>query len=324
MAASPSSLSALRQVTARPMDESTNTPEEVVEETKLVDPATIKPSLQKEIRELNSRKEDANRDLDAVLASINSAKREKGELEDQLDIIRRRKEGDERIADEHQVRRLANEEVLDAQTDTLRAQNTEVAAREARVAELKREEAEFDARAGVREANERARIDALLTEERKSLTAITQKVEAEQAELDRIRVDYDKTVEDYQALVNNETQIKQRIASLEKEADAVLSTIESRRSERKQIEDQITALQAQKDELQKDIDSLNADMQAKTDQKAALEKERQAAQVALEAKAAELDARTKDIFVLAERERKVNQREDYIKGMYAKAGITYS
>ena len=285
--------------------------------------STLKPTLQREIRELESRKVAASVELDGVMGAINSGKRERAELEQDISLIQRRAQGESRLADEYQVRRVANETSLDEQHETMRGQTTEIAAREALVTALKREEVEYDAKSVVRDAKERTRLDTVLLEENTKVLEIRKTRAKEEKEVLRLRADYEKTVDDYQALVQNETTARNRITSLEKEDEVVTSQLESMRTQRKQYEDQTTALQGQKTVLEEDIKTLNAEIREKTKAKGDLELERQESQRLTDEKKVELDGITKSVFIIAERERKVNQKEAYIKDLYAKAGINY-
>lgn len=272
---------------------------------------------------LEKRRDALTASHSAELNALNETKAQLSDAERDLAGLGRRIETENGLVSEYTGRREKLEGILHDQTETMRSNTTEIAAQEATVATLKAEKAEFEAEAGVREAKERARIDALLEGERLELKKVQKTRADEEAELTRIRGDYNQTARDYRALVDKETATKDRIASLETELGAVRDQVNSTRAEKVQAEERVAALQTERESLNNELAALQGQIQAKNDELVALRDEKKRLESEVAALSAQYEVEKTKLFIIAERERKVAAKEDFIKEKYKQAGIEY-
>lgn len=286
-----------------------------------------KEGLERDIQLLRSRKDHENNQLDLILRSVNEAKLEHERITDDIVILKRQRENDQKLTEEYQEKRIGNETVLDVQEADIRRNTTELSILTSKIEALKKEEAKFKEGASKREEAERARISTLMTKEFADLKDDIAHVKSEANKAQKL---IDDELKRHATLLEQNTTLKTENETLSKKVGGANEALENvskalleAEKTKKSLGDTIATLESNKESLSNEVTALSAakakninDITEQTVQIKKLEEE-------INNKKVEFKKEEKRLFNIVEREQRINQRETFIKERYERAGVDY-
>lgn len=282
---------------------------------------------QKELRELERQIDEARGQLSRNLNAINEAKAEMQEVEQERVNLGRKIEEDQRRAAEYEGRRVELETRLHELTEQIRDDQRLVSELETSVAALRKEEEDFRAARPEREAAERERLADLFAAERADLDRVRAVKEVEQDMRDAA-IEERRTIErDLEGLQERMNERTAELAALSRElAELSEEGAKKRAAHEREVatmNDTINSLSESVKTLTSQAAELDTAIAAKTAEAAGLD----ARIRELNAQAAEArkqyDLEKGKLFGIAERERRLTQKEEYIRQKYKDAGIEF-
>lgn len=282
---------------------------------------------QEEYDALQTNTQNLRKVHDELIESITKLTQQKSDLE--YDMVRLENGAKSLIAtiDDHKERSAANEEKIDEQGQVILNTNKTIDQLERRKSDLEDELVVLEGNYASRTDEEKKKLEATIAPIRSQLEVLAE----EKASLtDRII----KATETLTAVQKDNRELAEKKKTAEQELAGVLVKLTNAKTELDKVTGDITKevdefnkLVDERDELKENIKKLNEDIRLKKEEASMvisdIEKQTKEAGDELTKVKAQYETEKRKLFTIADRERAVSQREEFIRAKYQEAGIDF-